>query len=186
MTYLSEGSTPISRRQVGLEYALLGLLEQSSAHGYELRKRLIALYGPFRALSFSVLYPQLKRMLDAGYIEVSHVPVTSRRSRILYSITKVGQQRLNELASSVTPNDWEDENFGIRFPFFSLTKMENRVQILQGRKDRLEQKAALIRNELKNSPKNKDTYLYEWRAHTLDSVEREIEWLTKMIDSEKK
>ncbi len=175
---------PASRRQIGLEYALLGLLEQSSAHGYELRKRLIALYGPFRAISFSVLYPQLKRMLDGGLIEVSHLPVTSRRSKILYAITKNGLARLQQLSAQVSPNDWEDENFGIKFPFFSLTRAENRVTIMQGRKNRLEQKASLIQNEIKNSKKNSDTYLYEWRVHTLDSIQREISWLNKMIQAE--
>jgi DNA-binding PadR family transcriptional regulator len=185
MTDIDSGSLARSRRQVWLEYSLLGLLEQGSAHGYELRKRLIALYGPFRALSFSVLYPQLKRMLDAGYIEVSQTAVSSRRSKILYSITKNGKARLQELGAQVTPNDWDDENFEVRFPFFSITQKENRMAILQGRRDRLQLKANLIRNELKNSPKGSDTYLYEWRAHNLDSVEREIEWLEKLITAEK-
>ena len=55
-------------RADSLEFALLGLLSQSSLHGYELRKRMIAIFGPFRALSFSVLYPQLRRMVLAGLI----------------------------------------------------------------------------------------------------------------------
>ena len=54
-----------------LEFTLLGLLSQSPLHGYEIRKRLSAIYGPFRALSFSVLYPQLRRMLEAGLIAES-------------------------------------------------------------------------------------------------------------------
>ncbi|MFM8694215.1 MAG: PadR family transcriptional regulator, partial [Actinomycetota bacterium] len=40
-------------RAESLEFALLGLLKESSLHGYELRKRLSAIFGPFRALSFS-------------------------------------------------------------------------------------------------------------------------------------
>ena len=43
-------------RAESLEFALLGLLSQGPLHGYELRKRMTAIYGPFRALSFSVLY----------------------------------------------------------------------------------------------------------------------------------
>ena len=49
-------------RSESLEFALLGLLSQSPLHGYELRKRMSAIFGPFRALSFSVLYPQLRKM----------------------------------------------------------------------------------------------------------------------------
>ena len=52
-------------RSESLEFALLGLLSQSPLHGYELRKRMSAIFGPFRALSFSVLYPQLRRMMEA-------------------------------------------------------------------------------------------------------------------------
>ena len=58
-------------RGESLEFALLGLLSQGPLHGYELRKRMIAIYGPFRALSFSVLYPQLHRMVDQKLIEES-------------------------------------------------------------------------------------------------------------------
>ena len=67
---MQEGEVVRSRSE-SLEFALLGLLSQNSLHGYELRKRLTAIYGPFRALSFSVLYPQLKRMMLAGLIEES-------------------------------------------------------------------------------------------------------------------
>ena len=61
-------------RSESLEFALLGLLAENSLHGYELRKRLTSIFGPFRALSFSVLYPQLKRMLEAGLIAQAEVP----------------------------------------------------------------------------------------------------------------
>ena len=175
-------------RQESLEFALLGLLEQGSAHGYELRKRLIAMYGPFRAISFSVLYPQLKRMMDSGHIEVSHIPVTSRRSKILYSITKAGKARLQELNEDVSPTDWDDDTFEVRFSFFKLTKPSNRLLILEGRKRRLLDKADLLRAELARESRSgtqSDSYLVEWRKHSLDSLEREIEWLNAMTQTER-
>lgn len=106
-------------RSETLEFALLGLLDQSPLHGYELRKRMISIYGPFRALSFSVLYPQLRRMLDAGLIEESLVASTTRRARIVYAITEKGSARFESLTDTVTPDTWEDEGFEIRFAFFS-------------------------------------------------------------------
>jgi DNA-binding PadR family transcriptional regulator len=175
-------------RQESLEFALLGLLEQGSAHGYELRKRLVAMYGPFRAISFSVLYPQLKRMMDQELIEVSHIPVTSRRSKILYSITKQGRARLIELNEDVSPTDWDDDTFEVRFSFFKLTKPANRVLILEGRKRRLLDKADALRAELAREARNgsqSDSYLVEWRKHSLESLEREIEWLGIMTQSER-
>lgn len=56
-----------------LEFAILRLLAQGPLHGYELRKRIMTIFGPFRGLAFSVLYPQLHRSLESGVIqEIGH------------------------------------------------------------------------------------------------------------------
>lgn len=175
-------------RGESLEFALLGLLAQDSLHGYELRKRMIAIYGPFRALSFSVLYPQLHRMVDQGLIEesVSDQGGLSRRSRINYAITPKGRARFDALASSTGPEAWDDESFEVRFAFFGPTPQGNRLQILEGRHRRLVEKAAILRNELEKAPAGLDKYLVEWRRHSMESAEREIAWLQEMINTERK
>ena len=175
-------------RSESLEFALLGLLSQSPLHGYELRKRLIAIYGPFRALSFSVLYPQLRRMLDAGLIEesISDEGGLSRRSRIVYRLSKQGSNRFATLTETVSPDTWEDEGFEVRFAFFGPTSRPNRVRILEGRHRRLKEKAEILRGELEKSPVGIDKYLEEWRRHSLESAEREITWLEDMIKTERK
>ena len=173
-------------RSESLEFALLGLLSQTPLHGYKLRKRMGTIFGPFRALSFSVLYPQLRRMLEAGLIEETVVDSPSRRSRIVYDITDKGQARFESLTETVSPDTWEDEGFEIRFAFFSPTSSKNRLRILEGRHRRLKEKAEILRGELEKSPIGIDKYLEEWRRHSLDSAEREIAWLEKMIKTERK
>ncbi len=173
-------------RSESLEFALLGLLSQTPLHGYELRKRMGTIFGPFRALSFSVLYPQLRRMLEAGLIEETVVDSPSRRSRIVYDITDKGQARFENLTETVSPETWEDEGFEIRFAFFSPTSSKNRLRILEGRHRRLKEKAEILRGELEKSPIGIDKYLEEWRRHSLDSADREIAWLEKMIKTERK
>jgi DNA-binding PadR family transcriptional regulator len=173
-------------RADSLEFALLGLLSESPLHGYELRKRLVAIFGPFRALSFSVLYPQLKRMVIAETIEAKEIGVTSKRTRIVYTITKKGQKRFAELNGSVTADTWEDEGFGVRFAFFTPTTTMNRVRILEGRLSRLQDKAKTMRTELESHPAGIDKYLEEWRRFSLESLEREITWLEGMIKNEGK
>ncbi len=173
-------------RSESLEFALLGFLSQSPLHGYELRKRMAAIYGPFRALSFSVLYPQLRRMMDAGSIQESKVESLSRRSRIVYELTEKGVARFANLTETVTQDTWEDEGFEIRFAFFSPTSTKNRVRILEGRHRRLKEKAEILRGELEKSPVGIDKYLEEWRRHSLESVDREIAWLEDMIKTERK
>ena len=173
-------------RSDSLEFALLGLLTQMPLHGYELRKRMGSIFGPFRALSFSVLYPQLRRMVEAGVIAESLIEATSRRSRIVYAITEKGQERFSNLTETVSPDTWEDEGFEIRFAFFSPTSAKNRVRILEGRHRRLKEKAEILRGELEKSPIGIDKYLEEWRRHSLDSADREIAWLENMIKTERK
>ncbi|MBC7464161.1 MAG: PadR family transcriptional regulator [Actinobacteria bacterium] len=175
-------------RSESLEFALLGLLSQNELHGYELRKRLTTIYGPFRALSFSVLYPQLRRMLEAGLIEetFSEDGGISRRSRIVYRLSQKGQARFARLTETVSPDTWEDEGFEVRFAFFSPTSEANRVRILEGRHRRLKERAEILRGELEKSPVGIDKYLEEWRRHSLESAEREIAWLEDMIKTERK
>jgi len=175
-------------RSESLEFALLGLLSQGPLHGYELRKRMISIYGPFRALSFSVLYPQLHRMLEAGVIQenVKELPGKGRRSRIVYAITGAGEKRFEAISSSSGPDSWEDESFEVRFAFFGPTPKRNRLQILEGRHSKLAEKVSLLRTELERSAEGLDRYLVEWRRHSLESAEREIAWLLEMINTERK
>jgi len=173
-------------RADSLEFALLGLLSESALHGYELRKRLMAIFGPFRALSFSVLYPQLKRMVIAQSIEAKEIGVTSKRTRIVYTITKKGLQRFAELNGAVTADALEDEGFGVRFAFFTPTTTMNRVRILEGRLQRLQEKAEVVRGDLKSTSAGINNYLEEWRRFSLESLEREIAWLERMITIEGK
>lgn len=178
----------VRSRSESLEFALLGLLSQNELHGYELRKRMSAIFGPFRALSFSVLYPQLRRMLEAGLIEESFTEDggLSRRSRIVYRLSAKGADRFSKLTETVSPDTWEDEGFEVRFAFFSPTSGANRVRILEGRHRRLKERAEILRNELEKSPIGLDKYLEEWRRHSLESAEREIAWLEDMIKTERK
>jgi len=178
----------VRSRSESLEFALLGLLSQGPLHGYELRKRMSAIYGPFRALSFSVLYPQLRKMSEAQLIAetVKESGGLSRRSRIVYDITAKGKKRFETLAETVSPDTWEDEGFEIRFGFFGPTSTKNRVRILEGRHRRLKEKAEILRGELEKSPVGIDKYLEEWRRHSLESAQREIDWLEDMIKTERK
>ena len=175
-------------RAESLEFALLGLLSQGPLHGSELRKRMTTIYGPFRALSFSVLYPQLRKMMEADLIEKSFTDAggLSRRSRIVYDLTEKGKEKFSQLMQSASPDTFEDEGFEVRFAFFGPTPRNNRVRILEGRHRRLVDKAEVIRRDLAKIPEGIDTYLIEWRRHSLDSAEREINWLEKMIKTERK
>lgn len=179
------------RRGDTLELAVLGLLHESPMHGYELRKQLNAVLGWGRVLSYGSLYPALKRMLKAGLIveESAGRPApgsgVSRRQRITYELTDAGEARFTELMGEAGPAAWEDDNFDVRFAFFSRTDMEIRLRILEGRRTRLEERLERVQTQLERTRKQMDRYAMELQRHGVESVEREVRWLSDLIAAER-
>ena len=167
-----------------LELAVLGLLQESPLHGYELRKRLNLLLGWTRLLSYGSLYPALKRMLRAGWInEVTTMSgAVSRRQRIVYQITPAGIEYFASEITEAGPAAWEDESFNMRFAFFSRTDAGVRLRILEGRRARLQERLDRARSLYGDGD---DRYLSELRRHSIESVEREVRWLTELIEAER-
>ncbi len=156
-------------------------------HGYELRKRLNLMLGWGRVLSYGSLYPTLKKMLRAGLIEESaptRTPV-SRRPRITYEVTEAGNHEFERLMSEVGPTAWEDDNFDIRFAFFSSTDMEIRLRVLEGRRTRLQERLERVQGQLSMTQKEVDRYAAELQRHGVESVEREVRWLSDLINAER-
>ena len=174
------------RRSDVLELAVLGLLHDHPLHGYELRKRLGAVLGAFRALSYGSLYPCLKDLVGKGWIteDTSGPATTDRRSRIVYKLTAEGKEHFQTLLSDSGPAAWEDENFGVHFAFFGRTDADVRMRILQGRRSRLEERLETFRSSLGRTRERVDTYTQELQRHGLESVEREVRWLNELIENE--
>ncbi|MEU8344997.1 DNA-binding transcriptional regulator, PadR family [Actinomadura meyerae] len=175
-----------------LELAVLGLLHEAPMHGYELRKRLNALLGMFRAFSYGSLYPCLKQLLTDGMIvedrpDEANTPLAlqSRRSKIVYKLTADGKERLQQLLTEAGPASWEDEGFGVHFAFFSHTRADVRLRILEGRRSRLEERLESVRAALARTRERVDSYTLELQNHGLESVEREVRWLNELIGRER-
>lgn len=180
----------MAKRSELLEFAVLGLLRDHPMHGYELRKRLNAVLGSFRAISYGSLYPCLKQMLANGLIEeagpadAGAPALSGRRAKIVYKLTADGKDRLNELLAEAGPETWDDERFGVHFAFFSRTDQEVRMRILHGRRSRLEERLGVLRGSFSRSAERVDTYTAALAEHGLDGVEREVRWLTELIAAE--
>jgi DNA-binding PadR family transcriptional regulator len=175
----------MARKAASLELAVLGLLHESPLHGYELRKRLNLLLGWGRLLSYGSLYPALKRLLRAGWINevAAAAPGVSRRQRIVYQITPAGRQHFGEQITDTGPAAWEDDTFNTRFAFFSRTDADVRLRILEGRLSRLQERLDRARHSSRGP--GDDRYLSELRRHSIESVEREVRWLTELINAER-
>lgn len=166
--------------------AVLGLLHEGPVHGYELRKRLNLMLGWGRLLSYGSLYPALKRLLRNDLIaETTASTPTGRRPKIVYRLTEKGSAEFERLMSEVGPSAWEDDDFDIRFAFFSRTDMEIRLRVLEGRRSRLQERLERVQSDLARTQKEVDRYAAELQRHGVESVEREVRWLSELIQAER-
>ena len=178
------------RKSSALELAILGLLQESPLHGYELRKRLTHLLGAFRAISFGALYPALKGLTDSGFITQTDNPeaagpaLSAKRARITYALTPSGKTHLASLLGESGPETWDDEGFGVRLAFFATTEAVVRRRILEGRRSRLAERHAALRESLAARREKLDRYTLELQRHGLDGVENELAWIDDLIAQE--
>jgi len=177
----------VARRADVLDLAVLGLLHDSPLHGYELRKRLATVLGPFRMLSYGTLYPCLKHLSEQGWITGSGSQDSSsgRRARIVYELTAAGKEHFDTLVDESGPASWEDESFGVRFAFFARTPTAVRLRILEGRRSRLEERLDQIAASVARSRERADQYTLELQRHGLESAQREVRWLNELISQER-
>jgi DNA-binding PadR family transcriptional regulator len=187
----------MSRRSALLELAILGLLHESPMHGYELRKRLNAVLGAFRALSYGTLYPCLRDLVARGWIAESTSATSlpggptgvtgsgSRRARIVYEFTAEGKEHFQSLLAQSGPAAWEDDTFNVHFAFFARTDADVRLRILEGRRSRLEERLDSFRSSAAQRRERLDLYTAELQRHGLESAEREVRWLSELIETER-
>ena len=113
------------------------------------------------------------------------MPLTGRRGKVVYQLTAEGKERFAELLSEAGPSAWEDETFGVHFAFFGQTDPAVRVRILEGRRSRLEERREGVRASLARTRARLDSYTLQLQEHGLESVDREVRWLTELIETER-
>ena len=190
-----------------IELAILGLLKESELHGYELKKRLRELLGPWSSVSFGSLYPALARLEAAGHVKAVEaaeaVPapafpatgsfageaaafraakrkaVRGPRNRKVYGITDQGEDRLAELIAD--PGD-DERTFPLKLAFCRWCSPEVRLGLLQRRRAQLVERLRASRQA--RPTEGLDRYVRSLREHEHESTERDIAWLDRLIEEE--
>jgi len=173
------------------QLAILALLAECPMHGYELRQRLSTTIGSLRVFSYGSLYPTLRRLQNDGditsdpaAIDLDAVPLTSKRSRVIYRLTAEGKEKLGDLLADSGPQSSSDDGFEIHLAFFSRTSSEARLRILQGRRRRLETRREGLRAALSKAAGRMDAYTDQLRQLGLESMDREVRWINELIEKE--
>ncbi|MGI8407032.1 MAG: PadR family transcriptional regulator, partial [Actinomycetota bacterium] len=141
-----------------LELPVLGLLKERQMHGYELRKQLGTMLGPFWQVSWGSLYPALRRLAKVGAVEkVADAPKPRRttlitgtgtstttsagRRKTVYRITPLGESMFTDLLEE-TAAVVDAEHFTLKLAFFRYLAPEARLTLLERRKAYLTEKLA--------------------------------------------
>lgn len=196
-----------------LELAILGLLKEQALHGYELKKRLTEMLGPFSGASFGSLYPALRRLEAAGAVEAvaaaaqpAPVPMTGSlggelaafaarrraaastkggRTRRVYAITPSGQQLFEELLAADSGSTDDDRTFNLKLAFARHLPPAGRVNLLERRRAHLVQRLSQARANARARRDLLDGYTRSVLEHSREATERDISWLEQLIAAEK-
>ena len=64
--------------------------------------------------------------------------------------------------------------------------MEARLRILEGRRSRLQERLDRVQHQLELTQRQVDRYAMELQRHGVESVEREVRWLSDLINAERR
>jgi DNA-binding PadR family transcriptional regulator len=114
-------------------------------------------------------------------------PLTGRRGKVVYTITAEGKERFHELVGQTGPEAYDDGgSFGVRLAFFRHTAADVRLRVLEGRRRTVESQREGLRASLARTRERLDHYTLELQRHGLESVDREVRWLSELIDTERR
>ena len=185
-----------------LELPVLGLLKERQMHGYELRKQLGAMLGPFWQVSWGSLYPTLRRLAKEGAVEkvaepvpprrtrsttrtTAAAPATSGRRKTVYRVTERGEamflEMLEETAAAV-----DADHFTLKLAFFRYLDPEARLTLLERRRAYLTEKLAQFRTNLRDLGERIDNYTLSLQNHSMASTESDIKWIEELIIEERR
>jgi len=110
-------------------YVILGALHERPRSGYDIKSFADHSTRHFWAVSYGQLYPELKRLLEAGLIESEDQP-TGSRQRTLYRLTRMGEEALADWVSdtSLRPCEIRDEML-VRLFFSDVVELDKRVEL---------------------------------------------------------
>jgi DNA-binding PadR family transcriptional regulator len=176
-----------------VELAVLGLLKERAMHGYELRKQLGTMLGPFWQVSWGSLYPTLRRLARSGAVEVepdrrsraarTNKGLATGRRRTVYRITEEGERLFTLSLEEVAPAVDADQ-FTLKLAFFRYLRPESRVALLERRRAYLQEILAQFRANLRNARERMDNYALSLQNHDMAATESDIAWIDELITNE--
>ena len=121
---------------------ILGMIRLGKTTGYEIKQLVDVSTRHFWAASYGQIYPELKRLEEAGLIEGEDAPSGGRQRRS-YRLTETGEQALHDWLVSSDELSFEVRDAGLlRFFFADAMTPDETVALLRRMRERHERTAA--------------------------------------------
>jgi DNA-binding PadR family transcriptional regulator len=115
-------------------YVILGMVSRAPRSGYEIKAAVDNSTRFFWAASYGQIYPELKRLAEAGLVEGVNAPTGGRR-RTVYAITEAGKAELREWLRQ-PPETAEMREEGLLKLFFAnALKPREAIEILRSMRE---------------------------------------------------
>lgn len=138
-------------------YVILGLVSREARSGYEIKAVVDRSTRFFWAASYGQIYPELKRLAEAGLVAGSDSPTGGRR-RTVYEITADGEAELKEwLRQPPETTEMRDEGL-LKLFFAGVLKPEESIEILRSMRAHREALNAQLRAMQESKSEIEDPY----------------------------
>lgn len=164
-------------------YVILGMVSKEARSGYEIKALVDGSTRFFWAASYGQIYPELKRLSEAGLVTGSEAPTGGRR-RTVYAITEAGRAALKDWLRRA-PETYEMREEGLLKLFFAdLLPPADAVEIVRAMRAHRLEVAARLRALEPSVMKKEDPYplivlrggieFTEWFADWCERMEAQI------------
>jgi len=175
---------------MSIKYAILGLLNYSDMHGYQIKKHIERNFGHMWSINFGQVYPGLKGLKNEGLIDMVEVAPSENGGprKKLYSITEKGTDEFSRwLAEFPQKPILIRDLFLLKFTFFgfgddkrSLEIIDRQVGIYEAQlkqrqinRERWGQQNVYVRLMIDLGITQIEMYL-EWLRHARNEIEKEL------------
>jgi DNA-binding PadR family transcriptional regulator len=161
-------------------YVILGMIRLGRSNGYEIKQLVDVSTRFFWAASYGQIYPELKRLEDAGLVEGVDAP-TGGRQRRSYRLTSAGEEALHDWLVSDTDLVFEMRDEGLlRFFFADVMTTDEAIDHLRRMRRRHEEIVARLELVEPAAAESGHRFVHLTARFGLDFHRWIVDWCTDM------
>ena len=160
-------------------YVILGFLHREPMSGYEIKSFVDRSTRFFWAASYGQIYPELRRLADAGLIEGKAMPQGGRK-RTVYRLTSDGRRELRRWLE-LEPQAFEYRDEGLLKLFFSGAAPDAAAEAIEAKRAHHARKLEQLKEIEPLAKAAPDRFPYMVLRYGLEQSEFAIRWCDRML-----